>query len=148
MEMDDAHAIRALLDNQVEGWNKGDAAQHGRDIDDDVIATNIRGQSFAGADAFIKQHEMIFGSIFRGTTVSQEIDELRFPSMDVAVVRVVTALSGFPEVVPGLPLDAKGRLRTKLLQVLARRGDHWKVVAYHNVDVKPGVEVPEPGTTK
>ena len=34
---------------------------------------------------------------------------------------------------------------TRLLQVLARRGTAWKIVAYHNVDVKPGVEVPEPG---
>ena len=147
MGIADENAIHAILDNQTAGWNAGDADQHGRDMADDVMATNIRAQSFVGAEAFIAQHAMIFGTIFRGTTVSQDVEELRFPSTDVAVVRTLTALSGFPQQVPGLHLDAKGRLRTKLLQVLARRGDRWQVVVYHNVDVKPGVEVPEPGAT-
>jgi hypothetical protein len=35
-------------------------------------------------------------------------------------------------------------LRTRLLQVLAKDGSEWKIAAYHNVDVKSGVEVPEP----
>ena len=47
--------------------------------------TNITGQFFAGYDAFLKQHEVIFA----------------------------------------------GRAA-------------WKVIAYHNVDVKPGIPVPEP----
>ena len=34
---------------------------------------------------------------------------------------------------------------TRLLQALTSRGTALKIVAYHNVDVKPGVEVPEPG---
>jgi hypothetical protein len=41
-------------------------------------------------------------------------------------------------------VDAKGRLRTRLLQVLAKDNGVWKIVAYHNVDVKPGIAVPEP----
>jgi hypothetical protein len=35
-------------------------------------------------------------------------------------------------------------LRTRLLQVLVKDGGEWKIAAYHNVDVKSGVEVPEP----
>ena len=34
-------------------------------------------------------------------------------------------------------------LRTRLLQVLVKDGGEWKIAAYHNVDVKSGVEVPE-----
>ena len=93
----DEAAIRAILDNQITAWNAGDAALHGRHLADDVIFTNIRGQSFGGAEAFIRQHDAIFATSMR------------------------------------------------LLQVPARRGTAWKIVAYHNVDVKPGVEVPEPG---
>jgi ketosteroid isomerase-like protein len=45
---------------------------------------------------------------------------------------------------PGTQVDANGRLRTRLLQVLKKDGGEWKIVVYHNVDVKPGVPVPEP----
>jgi hypothetical protein len=44
----------------------------------------------------------------------------------------------------GTSADAAGRLRTRLLQVVVKQGEEWKVVAYHNVDVKPGIPVPEP----
>jgi hypothetical protein len=53
-------------------------------------------------------------------------------------------VSGISEPRPGMTLDAKGRLRTRLLQVVARQNGEWKVVAYHNVDVKPGIPVPDP----
>ena len=36
------------------------------------------------------------------------------------------------------------RLRARLLQVLVKDGGEWKIAAYHNVDVKAGVFVPEP----
>jgi hypothetical protein len=45
---------------------------------------------------------------------------------------------------PGLQLDTKGRLRTRLLQVMAKRSGEWQIVVYHNVDIKPDVEAPEP----
>jgi hypothetical protein len=32
----------------------------------------------------------------------------------------------------------------RLLQVQVKDGGEWKIAAYHNVDVKSGVEVPEP----
>jgi len=38
----------------------------------------------------------------------------------------------------------KGRLRTRLLQVIVQRNGEWKIVAYHNVDVKSDVPLPEP----
>jgi hypothetical protein len=62
----------------------------------------------------------------------------------VAIVETLTSLSGMAETAPGTAADSKGRLRTRLLQVVARQGGEWKIVAYHNVDVKPGVPVPEP----
>jgi hypothetical protein len=62
----------------------------------------------------------------------------------VAVVETLTSVSGMAETAPGTAADGKGRLRTRLLQVVAKAGGEWKIVAYHNVDVKPGVPVPEP----
>ena len=141
----DEQAIRAVLDNQIKGWNTGDAVLHGRDVAEDVLFTNIRGQSFVGADAFTKQHAAILGTVFKNTTGSQDIEELKFLSDDIAVVKLITSVTGIAKMPGGPVLDAKGRLRTRLLEILVRRGSTWKVVAYHNVDVKPGIDVPEPG---
>ena len=71
-------------------------------------------------------------------------DEVVFIRPDVAIVEVLTSVSGVTETSPGTVADSKGRLRTRLLQVVAKTGGEWKIAAYHNVDVKPGVPVPEP----
>jgi len=43
-----------------------------------------------------------------------------------------------------MSLDTKGRLRSRLLQVMVKDGGEWKIVTFHNTDVKPDVPVPDP----
>ena len=140
----DETAIRKIIHDEVAAWNRGDAVAYSRDFAIDGTFTNIRGQFFTGHAAFLKQHEVIFQGIFKNTTLQQDIISLKFVTRDVAVVEVLTSVTGMPATSPGTAPDSKGRLRTRLLQVVARRGREWKIVAYHNVDVKPGVPVPEP----
>jgi hypothetical protein len=71
-------------------------------------------------------------------------DELKFIGPDVAIVEVLTSVSGVAATAPGTATDSQGRLRTRLLQVVAKRSGAWEIVAYHNVDVKPGIPLPEP----
>jgi hypothetical protein len=73
-----------------------------------------------------------------------DIVSLKFVRPNVAIVESLQTVSGFQKVLPGTSADAEGRLRTRLLQVLVKDGGEWKIAAYHNVDVKSGVEVPEP----
>lgn len=141
---EDERVIRAIMDHQTRAWNAADASGHARDIADDAVFTNILGQSFAGRESFIRQHEVIFQSLFRNTTAGGDITVLRFPARDVALVETLTAVTGLVQMPPGVGADRQGRLRTRLLQVLVRRDGQWKVVAYHNVDVKPIVQLPEP----
>jgi len=60
------------------------------------------------------------------------------------VVVVLTSVTGIPKLFPGTNTDDKGRLRTRLLQVVVKDGGEWKITAYHNTDVKLGVPVPDP----
>ena len=89
---------------------------------------------------------MIFEGRFKQTKLQQDIVSLKFVRPDVAVVEVLTSVTGVvaAQLATGTTGDASGRLRTRLLQVVAKQGAEWKVVAYHNVDVKPGIPVPEP----
>ena len=140
----DEQYIRRILSEQAEAWNRGDAVEFSRHFAADGISTNLRGQSFVGYDAFLRQHQFLFGSLFRNSKLQQDIDVLRFPEPGLAIVEAVTAVSGLGQMPPGVAPDAKGRLRTRLLEVMTRQGGEWKIVAYHNIDIKPGVPTPEP----
>lgn len=140
----DETAIRKLIQDEVAAWNRGDATAYSRQFATDGRFTDIRGQFFTGYDAFLNQHEVVFQGIFKNSTLQQDIVSLEFIGPDVVVVETLNSVSGMPATSPGTAADSKGRLRTRLLQVVARQDGEWKIVAYHNVDVKPGVPVPEP----
>jgi len=142
----DEAAIRSILQEEVTAWNKGDAQAYSQHFAADGTFTNIRGMFFTGHQAFLDRHEEIFKGMFRGTVVRQDVVSLRFVRSDVAVVETLTSVSGFSASgpPPGTPADAKGRLRTRLLQVMVKDAGEWKITVYHNVDIKPGVTAPEP----
>ena len=64
---------------------------------------------------------------------------------NVVIVETIGWVSQFKNgPVKGTSLDDKGRLRVRLLQVITKDKGNWKIVAYHNVDIKPGIPAPEP----
>ena len=141
---DDA-AIRKIVQDEVTAWNNADAVAYGEHFANEGTFTNILGAYYKGHDIFVKEHAQIFKTIFAGSTLQQDIVSLQFPDSNMAVVEVLTAVSRMRKV-PGRVdnFDAKGRLRTRLLQVLAKRNGEWEIVAYHNVEVKDALHAPEP----
>ena len=137
-------AVRQIIQEQVAAWNKGDAEAYSRHFAADGTFTNILGMFFTGHDAFRDRHDQIFKGIFHGTTKQEDVVSIKFWRPDVAVVETLQTVSGIHEFFPGTSPDAKGRLRTRLLQIFVKDRGGWKIVVYHNVDVKPGVSVPEP----
>ena len=142
----DTTAIQNILHEEVVSWNKGDAETYSRHFAGDGTFTNILGIFFTGYKEFLVRHEQIFKGVFRGTVLRQNIVSLKFVHPSVAIVETLTWISGFSKDGPpkGTHMDEKGRLRTRLLQVMVRAGDGWKIVVYHNVDIKSGIIVPEP----
>jgi hypothetical protein len=72
-----------------------------------------------------------------GSALKQDIVSLSFVRPEVAVVEVLTTVTGIQKLSPGTNTDGKGRLRTCLLAVIVKDGGEWKIVAYDNTDVKP-----------
>ena len=141
----DENAIRAILDDEITTWNRGDTDGYAKHFAADGTFTNVMGMFFTGQKEYRDRHEIIFKGPFRGTTLQLRVASLRFLTPDVAVCETLTWVSGFKSgAPPGLHLDTKGRLRTRLLQVMIKRGDRWQIVVYHNVDIKPDVDAPEP----
>jgi uncharacterized protein (TIGR02246 family) len=140
----DTVAVRDIVRNEIETWNKGDAVGYSRDFSASGTFTNIRGQFFTGYPGYLKQHEVIFQGIFKNSTVKMDIASLVFITPDVAILETASTVSGAAQSPPGVTRDEQGRVRTRLMQVVAKQNGVWKIMAYHNVDVKPGIPFPEP----
>jgi uncharacterized protein (TIGR02246 family) len=142
----DSVAIMNIINEEVVAWNNGDAQTYAKHFATDGTFTNILGTFFVGQNEFQARHDQIFKGIFNKTVMKQETVSFKFANPDAVIVETLTWVSGFSNQGPprGAYLDEKGRLRTRLLQVMIRQGNAWKIVAYHNVDVKQGIPVPEP----
>ncbi|MCC5612692.1 SgcJ/EcaC family oxidoreductase [Nostoc sp. CHAB 5834] len=141
----DSLAINTILRLEDQAWNKGDAPAYSQSFSSDGTFTNIAGMFFKGHQAFLGQHEVIFKSFFKNTVLNQKIVSLKFIRPDVAILETLCQVSGFAKegLPPRIQLDAKGQLNTRLLQVVTKEAGTWKIVSYHNVDVKPGTSIPE-----
>jgi uncharacterized protein (TIGR02246 family) len=137
-------ALRTIVQEEVAAWNAGDAVAYSRHFAPDGIFVNIRGEYRTGVQAFTNQHEFLCNGPFHGSTLHQDVVSVQFVRPDVAVVEVLTAVTGIQKLSPGTNTDEKGRLRTRLLQVLVRDGGEWKITDYHNTDVKADVPAPDP----
>jgi uncharacterized protein (TIGR02246 family) len=132
--------IRNILQEENSSWNAGDATGYSRHFAEDGTFTNVLGMFFTGHKMFLDRHEVIFKGPFRGTIAKQEVVSLKFVKDDVAIVETLATISGFSKAgpPPGVRLDETGSLKTRLLQVFVKQGGDWKIVAYHNVDIKAG----------
>lgn len=139
-------AVRNIIQDEVAAWNNGDAQAYSRHFAADCTFTNVLGTFFTGQQAVLERHEQIFKGAFHGTVLRQDIVSIRFVRPEIAIVETLNWISGFSPSGPpsGTHTDDKGRLRTRLLQLMVKYGGEWKIATYHNVDVKPGVQTPEP----
>ena len=82
--------------------------------------------------------------MFSKTLLQQEVVSFRFLNPDVAIVETLTWISGFSKggAPKGVHIDSKGRLHTRLLQVFQKESGDWKIVVYHNVDLKTDTPIP------
>lgn len=115
-EQDDA-AIRRLIADQEDSWNRGDAEAFGARFHEEGTFTNVLGDVTYGRVGFIERHAFIFVTIFKGSTVRLQVRRLSFPLHDVAIVDIDSSLSGFADLLPEVSHSADGTLRSRLLEV-------------------------------
>ncbi|MGA0555313.1 SgcJ/EcaC family oxidoreductase [Larkinella sp. VNQ87] len=141
----DSVAIQTILQQENTAWNRGDAVAYAQPFAENGTFTNIVGLFFIGRKGFIERHEQIFNTVFKKTTLDQKLVSLRFIRPDAAVVETLTWITGISPAgpPPGTKLHTDGRLYTRLQQIMVKTGQKWEIVSYHNVDVKPGIPLPE-----
>ena len=131
----DEDAIRRIIQSQADAWSLGDANGYAANAGDDLAFTNIRGQRWIGRTAFVTIHESILKSVYAGSRLDAEVEQVSFPGSDVAVSEILLRLSGAGAMPRGVTADADGVLRTRLLEIFEKRGDEWTLITCHNTPV-------------
>ncbi len=141
MSPDEAE-IRRIILAQADGWNRGDAAAFGSACRSDVGFTNILGMRWETRTGFIERHDAMFRGPFAGSQVVMTVERVQWPGPDLAIVELLTTLTGFRGLPPGIRSDPDGALRTRMLEVFVKRAGRWEIAACHNTAVSPGAERP------
>ncbi len=139
---DDKAAIQAIVQDEQDAWNRGDAKAFASHFAGDGSFTNIVGMQTYGLEPFLKQHERIFATIYKGSHNEFTLGILRFVRPDVAVADVDSVLSKTVSVPPGVVLGPDGAMHTRLQLVLSKEHGVWQIDAFHNVAVNPAAGPP------
>lgn len=119
----DEAAIRDNVKLMVTGWNTKNGAHYAQAFAEDADFVVINGNYVKGRAAIEKQHQQIFDTIFKDTTVSLDVKQIRFLRADVAVVHASGRRDG--------PTDnlKQGAIIT---MVMTKEKQGWKIAAFQN----------------
>lgn len=129
-------AIQKVIAAEDAAWKAGDAAAFCEAALPDVTFTNVVGMFSVGHAPMRAQHERIFATNYRGSTLAQVIVNLKLVRPDVAIVDTVAHVTGFKALPPGAEAVG-GVLSTRLEQVMVMEAGRWRVASFHNVPVNP-----------
>ncbi|MHB1095143.1 MAG: SgcJ/EcaC family oxidoreductase [Gemmatimonadaceae bacterium] len=134
MTTDDTE-VRRIITEQVEGWNRGDAPAWSANCEPSVGFTNILGMRWDTQAGFETRHAEMFSGVFANSQLMVEIERLQFPEPNLAIVELLTTLTGYRALPPGIRATAEGCLMTRMLEVLTKRDGRWRIAACHNTAV-------------
>ena len=134
---DDEQAIRRVLLDLPDAWNARDASAWVKNFTADSGFVNILGMRFPDRASNEERHAALFASIFRDSTLSAEVLQVRFPDADTAIAEVRFRLVGYTALPPGIGETAPGVLETRLVDVLQRIDGQWRIVFSQNTAIVP-----------
>lgn len=142
----DRASIKALVQEEGNAWNRGDAKAFAAHFAEDGSFTNIVGMQTYGRTPFQAQHQYIFTTIYKGSHNELTIGRLKFVRPDVAIADVDGVLSNMISPPRGTPLFPDGSMHVKLQLVLSKQDGAWQIDSFHNVTVNPAATGGPPST--
>jgi uncharacterized protein (TIGR02246 family) len=124
----DEAAIRENVQQMESGWNAKSGASYAKPFAEDADFVIINGVHIRGHAAIEKNHQQIFDTIYKNTTVSLTVKQIRFLRPDVAVVHV-SGHRDAPEAEHELVTDAT------MVMVMTKEGGQWKIASFQNTKV-------------
>ena len=137
---EDEEAIRKIIAEMTEGFNKHDAKAATRMYTPDADLVTVRGEVMKGAAEMEKGLAAIFATRAKEATLQTLDVTIRFIRPDVAIAQVTNELSGLvsPD---GQKLPAHRELS---MRIFVKDGGTWRITAFHNTMVRPfGAPAPQ-----
>jgi uncharacterized protein (TIGR02246 family) len=124
----DEAAIRENVRQMEAGWNAKSGAQFARPFAADADYVVINGAYIKGREAIAEGHQRIFDTIYRESTLSLSVRQVRMIRPDVAVVHV-TGTNKFMR-------DGETHTSEAIITlVLTKESGAWKIAAFQNTQV-------------
>jgi uncharacterized protein (TIGR02246 family) len=125
---EDEATIRENVKQMESGWNAKSGASYAKPFAEDADFVIINGMHIRGHAAIEKNHQQIFSTIYKNTTLSLTVKQIRFLRPDVALVHVSGHRDG-PEAERGLVTYAT------MVMVMTKEGGQWKIASFQNTQV-------------
>ena len=124
----DEAAMRDSVKQMETGWNTKSGAVFAKPFAEDADYVVINGMYIKGRAAIETGHQRIFDTIYKDTTLSLTVKQIRFLRSDVAVVLVSGQRVG-----PTKDLAQEAMITL----VMTKQKDGWLIAAFQNTAVTP-----------
>ena len=109
-------------------WNAGDGDAFAGLFADDADVIHILGGYYSGQETIRAGHRMIFGTIYKGSTIHYSVEKIKFLRPDIAIVFLRQHL----EMGEGAPVDELDARPTIVAESVAGK---WRIAAMQNTRI-------------
>ena len=124
----DERALHQLVYQLEAAWNAGDGTGFAEAFAEEADFIHILGGYYSGRAAIEAGHRMIFGTIYKGSTVRYSVEKIRFVRPDVAIVSARQYLQFYED-------GAARELQARPLMVLEKKDGLWEIVTLQNTRI-------------
>ncbi len=124
----DERTLHQLVYQLEAAWNAADGAAFAEAFAEEADFIHILGGYYSGRAAIEAGHRMIFGTIYKGSTVRYSVEKIRFVRPDVAVVSLRQYLQFYED-------GAARELQARPLLVLEKKDGLWEIVTLQNTRI-------------
>jgi uncharacterized protein (TIGR02246 family) len=125
----DEVAIKEKVKMMESGWNTKSGALFAKPFAEDADYIVINGMHVQTRAVIERMHQQIFDTVFKNTSITLSVKQMRFLKADVAVVHV----TGQRTPAPGENAKSEGAILT--LVMMKVKGD-WQIVAFQNTEMQ------------
>lgn len=125
---EDEKTIRQVVKNITDAWAAGDGEKYASYFTDDIDFTVWNGMYYTGHEANAKNHQMIFDTFYKGTSLKTKVRKIRFLTDDVATVHLQSEMYRDGKRVEGVPTVVP-------LMVLKKENGKWRVAVFQNTPI-------------
>lgn len=122
----DESALREIVKQMETGWNTKSGVTFAKPFAEDADYVIINGSYIKGRAVIESAHQRIFDTIYKDTTLSLAVQQIRFLRADVAVVHVKAQRTG-----PNADLNQDAMLT--LFMTKEKQG--WTIAAFQNTAI-------------